>query len=137
LLAGCAAPQRICPQDAGAPNITQEDFPLKKYRVLLVAMVIWLSLSAISYAQETRAVALGRVTDSSGASVPGAKVIAQSLDTGLTTSSVANEDGSYQINYLSVNSLPRRARTLNRYANATCRSPSGSKSSSAPNRSTR
>jgi hypothetical protein len=73
---------------------------MKKYQVLLVAMLLWLSLSAISYAQESRAVVLGRVTDSSGASVPGAKVMAQSLDTGITTSSVANEEGGYQLNYL-------------------------------------
>jgi protocatechuate 3,4-dioxygenase beta subunit len=56
--------------------------------------------AGIGSAQESRAVVLGRVTDSSGAGVPGAKVIARSLDTGVSTSSVANEDGGYQLNYL-------------------------------------
>jgi hypothetical protein len=79
VLAGCTAPQRICPQAAGAPNITQEDFPMKKYQALLFAMVMWLSLNTISYAQESRAVVLGRVTDAAGASVPGAKVTAHHL----------------------------------------------------------
>jgi hypothetical protein len=88
------------PAGCGRTKFNQEDFPMKKYQVLLVAMVLWLSLSVINYAQESRAVVLGRVTDSSGASVPGAKVIAQSLDTGILTSSVANEEGSYQLNYL-------------------------------------
>ena len=74
---------------------------MKKYQVFLSSMMMWLCLvTTISYAQESRAVVLGRVTDSSGAAVPGAKVIAQSLDTNITTSSVANADGGFQLNYL-------------------------------------
>lgn len=74
---------------------------MKRHQVFLYALVVCLCfVTRISYAQESRAVVLGRVTDSSGASVPGARVVAQSLDTGITTSSVANEEGGYQINYL-------------------------------------
>ncbi|HEX4949494.1 MAG TPA: carboxypeptidase-like regulatory domain-containing protein [Blastocatellia bacterium] len=72
---------------------------MKLFPSLLFAFVS-LCWAGVGYAQESRAVVLGRVTDASGAGVPGAKVMAQSLDTGITTSSVANEAGGYQINYL-------------------------------------
>jgi hypothetical protein len=67
---------------------------------LLALLLGLLLLTTLSFAQESRAVVLGRVTDSSGAAVPGAKVSAQSLDTNITTSSVSNADGGFQINYL-------------------------------------
>ena len=66
----------------------------------LVAIVLCVCVTGIALAQESRAVILGRVTDTSGAGVPGAKVIALSLDTGVAISSVCNEEGGFQINYL-------------------------------------
>jgi hypothetical protein len=65
-----------------------------------VLPIVWLCVVSIGNAQESRAVILGRVTDASGAGVQGAKVIAQSLDTGVAVSSVCNEEGGFQINYL-------------------------------------
>ncbi|MGH9851994.1 MAG: carboxypeptidase-like regulatory domain-containing protein, partial [Blastocatellia bacterium] len=65
-----------------------------------VLLIVWLCVAGIGNAQESRAVILGRVTDASGAGVPGAKVVAQSLDTGVGVSSVCNEEGGFQINYL-------------------------------------
>jgi hypothetical protein len=65
-----------------------------------VLIILWSCATVIGRAQESRAVILGRVTDASGAGVPGAKVIAQSLDTGVPTSSVSNAEGGFQINYL-------------------------------------
>ena len=74
---------------------------MKKYQPLLFSMMMYLCIvTNISYAQESRAVVLGRVTDSSGAAVPNAKITAQSLDTNITTSSVSNADGGFQLNYL-------------------------------------
>ncbi len=70
----------------------------KPFTLLLATFLLLAAASA--YGQESRAVILGRVTDASGAGVPGAKVVAQSLDTGVTTSSVCNEEGGFQINYL-------------------------------------
>jgi Carboxypeptidase regulatory-like domain len=67
---------------------------------LLIAVVLLYCAAEVCHAQESRAVVLGRVIDHSGAGVPGAKVIVQSLDTGVTTSSLCNDEGGYQINYL-------------------------------------
>ena len=51
-------------------------------------------------AQEYRATLTGTITDSSGAVVPGAKVIATNLETSLAAKSEANAQGFYVIPYL-------------------------------------
>jgi Carboxypeptidase regulatory-like domain/TonB dependent receptor len=71
-----------------------------KQLTLLIAIVPLYCAVGVCFAQESRGVVLGRVSDPSGAGVPGAKVIAQSLDTGVSISTVCNEEGVYQINYL-------------------------------------
>ncbi len=71
-----------------------------KTLALWIVCLFTLCLNVTAFAQESRAVIVGRVTDASGAAVPGAKVIAKSLDTNVTTSSVCNAEGSFQINYL-------------------------------------
>ncbi|NOT59065.1 MAG: carboxypeptidase regulatory-like domain-containing protein, partial [Acidobacteria bacterium] len=67
---------------------------------LWMVCLFTVSLYVTGYAQESRAVIVGRVTDASGAAVAGAKVTAKSLDTNVTTSSVCNAEGSFQLNYL-------------------------------------
>ncbi|MEK7408470.1 MAG: TonB-dependent receptor [Acidobacteriota bacterium] len=68
--------------------------------------MVWrLSLSlaigcAIAWAQESRATIIGRVSDPSGAVVVGAKVQAINTATNTGASSVANEQGNYEIPYL-------------------------------------
>jgi hypothetical protein len=84
-----------------APDITQEDFPVNKQHVLFCLGLLCLSLfTNLTFAQESRAVVVGKVTDASGAAVAGAKVIAKSLDTNVTTSATANAEGEFQLNYL-------------------------------------
>ena len=51
-------------------------------------------------AQEYSATITGAVTDSSGASVPGARISAINLQTGLTLKSETNAQGHYVIPYL-------------------------------------
>jgi hypothetical protein len=51
-------------------------------------------------AQESRATIMGRVTDPSGALVPGAKVRAVNLATNAGGASVSNESGNNQVPYL-------------------------------------
>lgn len=67
---------------------------------LITLFSLMMCFYATGYAQESRAVVLGRVTDVSGAAVSGAKVTAKSLDTNITTSSTCNAEGDFQLNYL-------------------------------------
>src|SRR5579885_2604070 len=66
-----------------------------KQVVLLTA-----ALCGVLSAQEFRATLSGRVTDASGAAVPGAKVQATAVATGTASSTVSGSDGSYQISFL-------------------------------------
>src|ERR1035437_7569804 len=62
------------------------------------ALVIYLLILAGSAsAQESRASIIGRVTDSSGGVVPGAKVTATHQGTNVAVRSVSNAEGNYQI----------------------------------------
>ncbi|MDX2031167.1 MAG: carboxypeptidase-like regulatory domain-containing protein [Blastocatellia bacterium] len=72
----------------------------KSFFILLTMLFCVLSLSLPGVAQESRAVIVGRVTDASGGAVPGARVTAKSLDTNITTSSICNAEGGFQLNYL-------------------------------------
>lgn len=65
------------------------------------AIFIYLvTLAASALAQESRASIVGRVTDSSGGVVPGAKVTATHQDTNVAVHSVSNADGNYQILFI-------------------------------------
>jgi len=69
--------------------------------VLVACLVAGPLLGAGScFAQESRAAILGRVTDSSGAVIIGARVHALNVATNAGASSVTNEGGSYEIPYL-------------------------------------
>jgi len=75
------------------------------FGVALVVCVLW---PAGSRAQEARGTILGRVTDSSGAVIPGASVKITNQSTGVTTSLVTNDQGNYQAPYL----IPGKYRIL-------------------------
>lgn len=62
---------------------------------LAVCILAILVLGAAAPAQTFRGTILGTVTDSSGASVPGASVTIKNLDTGLLRTVVTSDDGSY------------------------------------------
>src|SRR6266403_4534307 len=51
-------------------------------------------------AQETRGSLVGRVTDPTGAVVPGAKLEVVHTQTGVATKTISNEEGLYQLLYL-------------------------------------
>ena len=58
------------------------------------------SLPASLYAQETRGKISGRVTDASAAAIPGATVTVTDVARGTTASTVTNNEGLFQVNYL-------------------------------------
>ncbi len=74
-------------------------FPVVRMRILDLLMT-GLLLSSLSFAQESRATIVTRVTDSSQALVPGATVRAVNLATNSGASSVTNEHGDCEIPYL-------------------------------------
>ncbi len=69
-------------------------------RKFLTTCVIILVLSALGLAQEFRGSISGRITESSGAAVPGAQVIITSTATNTSTNVTTNDSGDYQARYL-------------------------------------
>ena len=65
-------------------------------RTLLLAFL----LAALLAAQEYRATLLGTVTDPAGAAVPMASVTVTNDDTGVSSRTMCNGEGGYQIPYL-------------------------------------
>lgn len=59
------------------------------------ALLRLLLLTTAAYAQEFRAVISGDVNDASGASIPGVRVTAQSVDRKVEYAAVTNESGRY------------------------------------------
>ena len=69
--------------------------------VLLSKLVLFLCCTAASIpAQETRGSLTGRISDPSGAVIPGVRVLAQSAGTGVKTETKTNHEGVYQLPYL-------------------------------------
>ncbi|MBX7221248.1 MAG: carboxypeptidase regulatory-like domain-containing protein [Blastocatellia bacterium] len=68
----------------------------------VVVALLCLTGSAFAQAQATTAVIQGEVTDGTGAIVPGAKISAKSVETGLERNVTSNEDGIYRIPLLPV-----------------------------------
>jgi hypothetical protein len=66
---------------------------LKRFRYIFSILV--LSLSPSLFGQAVNATLLGNITDSTGATVAGAKVTATEVTTGLIHESVTNESGNY------------------------------------------
>src|SRR5262245_49244434 len=70
---------------------------LKRFRYCLALCTLTLiAFASPLSAQESRGTLQGRVTDSSGAAVPGATVEVLNLATGVVTTSTTNEQGSYR-----------------------------------------
>ena len=68
---------------------------LKRFRYIVALLV--LSISPSLFGQAVSATLLGTVTDSTGATVPGAKVTATETATGLIHESVTNDSGNYTL----------------------------------------
>ena len=71
-----------------------------KVRKAAYWLIPGLLAGGLCYGQESRATVLGRVTDPTGAVVPGANVRAINLATNSGASSVTNQSGSFEIPYL-------------------------------------
>src|SRR6185295_3660881 len=69
------------------------------FRFALGAMCALLSVVPLS-AQDARGMIVGRVTDSSSATVPGAEVRATNIATGVAASAKTNDAGNYSLPYL-------------------------------------
>src|SRR5262245_12755457 len=69
------------------------------HRLLISAAIMFL-LSQLGYAQETRGVIVGEVTDATGAVVPKATVTATNVSTSVSVSSETNREGRYILPYL-------------------------------------
>lgn len=70
---------------------------------VLLCAVLALSLCAsMSQAQTVTGTLSGRVTDKSGAVMPGVKVVAKNEETGFTREAVSNEEGYYLMTFLQV-----------------------------------
>lgn len=65
--------------------------------VLFAILAAFFLLARAGYAQTARASITGQVTDPSGAVVPGARVTAHNLDTGVNAPTTTNNDGLYRI----------------------------------------
>lgn len=69
--------------------------------VFAITWVVCVGLSVpVLYGQEARGTIQGRITDSSGAVVPGAKVEATNTATNVAVRTVSNADGTYALPYL-------------------------------------
>ncbi|HLJ16393.1 MAG TPA: TonB-dependent receptor [Bryobacteraceae bacterium] len=64
------------------------------------AIILVLAVSMCVYAQEFRATLAGRITDSVGGGVAGAKITIKNADTGEITSTTSGDDGNYQAGFL-------------------------------------
>ena len=71
-----------------------------EYVCLLLAAIF--TLSAVAFAQSTRGELAGNITDTTGALVPGAKVVVVNADTGATSETVSTSSGLYRFTELSI-----------------------------------
>ena len=71
-------------------------------RGLLVSLLAFVVASATAGAQVTTADIVGKVTDASGAIVPGAQVTVTNLGTNITRTVTGNETGDYVVNLIPV-----------------------------------
>ncbi len=75
------------------------NFNWQKLSLVVLALLLALPLAAVA---QTTAMIVGTITDSNNATLPGAKVTARNVDTGLTRTVNAGEDGAYRIEFLPV-----------------------------------
>src|SRR5438132_8297107 len=79
-------------------RMTREAEFSRYWQILIVALL--LALSVCVAAQVTTADVVGRVTDSSGAVLPGVTIVIENLGTGATRSAVSRDTGDYVFNLL-------------------------------------
>ncbi|MHB1630300.1 MAG: TonB-dependent receptor domain-containing protein, partial [Bacilli bacterium] len=80
----------------------KKEFVMKKRIVMWLSCVVLLMSGAAAIAQTITGAVRGTVTDPSGAVVPGAKVTATNVETGVATSTTSNRTGLYNFQFLSV-----------------------------------
>jgi hypothetical protein len=80
--------------------LSVKKFGLRKIHFAVLGLLLAMPLVAV--AQVTTATIVGTITDSGGAILPGAQVIARNLDTALTRTVVSNENGAYRLEFLPV-----------------------------------
>src|SRR5258706_16071870 len=74
---------------------------MKLTRSLFVGLCMLVSLGAFAQSVNVTAGSIGgRVTDKTGAGLPGVSVTATNLDTGLTRNNVTENDGNYTLSLL-------------------------------------
>lgn len=71
-------------------------------RFPVVLIPIFMTLAIPLTAQTVTGGVTGTITDSSGAAIPGAQIIARDLDTGVDSKTVTNASGSYRLQFLPV-----------------------------------
>src|SRR5262249_35908308 len=71
-----------------------------KHWITVFALLTLLLCSALVAAQESRATISGAVTDPSGAAIPGAKITATEIRTGVKSSTVSDASGQYTLPFL-------------------------------------
>src|SRR5579859_3585619 len=81
---------------AGSSQISQESLMSKlfqriQYACLFLAAIF--TLPAVAFAQSTRGELAGNITDTTGALVPGAKVVVVNTETGATSETVSTSSG--------------------------------------------
>ena len=74
----------------------------KLLRIALIALCAYMSTGRLSFAQTITGSITGLVTDATGAVVPGAKVSATNVDTGVSVTDVTNGAGIYSIRFLQI-----------------------------------
>lgn len=67
---------------------------------MMYRLTLCLCLVGLAAAQDFRAIITGRISDTSGASVPAARVTATNVESGVATFGVSNDSGTYIINAL-------------------------------------
>src|SRR5215831_3985309 len=72
------------------------------WRAVLTELLLCLAVPVVAMAQVTTGDVLGRVTDPSGAVLPGATITIENLDTHINRSAISNESGDYVFNLLPI-----------------------------------
>ena len=79
---------------------SREACPARLFRAVATVLAFCLLLSAAAFAQIKSASVVGRVTDNSGASVPGATVSVVNQETHIATTAVTDATGNFAVPYL-------------------------------------
>ncbi|MBS1799802.1 MAG: TonB-dependent receptor [Acidobacteria bacterium] len=73
-----------------------------KVRTALSSLFFFVLAFSVAWGQTITGSITGTVTDTSGAAVPGAKVVAANVDTGVQTPTTTNGDGVYTLRFLQI-----------------------------------